>query len=60
MVDFILIWMIGLPMAITGNSDFKIIRIFGILLMFPWIITTILPFSILLLLASFCMLIEES
>jgi ABC-type sugar transport system permease subunit len=54
-LDFILEWVIGLPIAITEDSNYKIIRILGVLLFFIWAIPTVListPFIIIFAIAE--------
>jgi ABC-type sugar transport system permease subunit len=42
LLDFMFEWVIGLPVAITENSDYKLIRILGVLLFFIWAIPAVL------------------
>jgi hypothetical protein len=64
LLDFTIEWLIALPMSLCDMSKYKLVRVLGIFLgiflLFPWVIATILPFTVLLIVFAMWMLIEEA
>jgi hypothetical protein len=51
-MDFILYWIIGLPISLSDQSKYKLIRIIGFLIFIPWCIPVLAictPFILILL-----------
>ena len=58
-IDFILDWMFVLPLTLFGLSRYKLVRVIGVLLCFPWVFITGVPVGLLLMLFCFCSVIEH-
>ncbi len=60
LLDFTIEWLIALPMSLCDMSKYKLIRVLGIFIIFPWVIATILPFSIPLIVFAMWTVIEDA
>lgn len=58
--EFLMDWVLAFPLKVTEDNPHKIVRILGILAMFPWAVFVWIPMFPLVVLSLFLMVLETA